>query len=95
MKSFNELNNMICSSDYDLGRFDYMMEQIDDCEISGIDISRSFILSIKRFLENTDPYNQLKIEELINNNIRNIKRVKRIIIDYNNIKEREYFNEEF
>ncbi len=95
MKSFCELNSMINNSSYDMGRFDYIMGRKNGCEIDDVIIKQSFIISLKRFLNESNSYNTVKIENLINNNIRNINRVKKIILDYNTIKQREYFNEKF
>jgi len=85
MKFYNDFVNELSSFDdpkYDCTRFDRLIENTHDCVISGISISASKISSIRRFYENTNPYNRSKVVGLINNNITNIDNVHKIVIDY-------------
>ena len=90
MKSYNEfiitINNSI-HPDFDVSRFDYMIEQIGDCVIDNVSISSSKISSIRRFYEDTNSYNRSKIMNLINTNIRNIDKVHKLVIDYEKLKQ--------
>lgn len=72
---------------FDPDRFNVMISSNNGCVIDNISIHRSAINSIRRFYMSTNDYNRSKIAELINNNIRNIKRVHKIVIDYEIVKE--------
>lgn len=85
MKTYNEFMLILESFDdpnFDCARFDYLIEQTDDCIIDGVEVSLLKISSIRRFYEKINPYNRAKVVGLINNNITNIDKVHKIVIDY-------------
>lgn len=85
MKTYNEFISIIEKEEdpnYDIGRFVRLIDQTEDCTIDEVDISYSKVSSIRRFYEDTNHYNRVKIVDLINTNIRNINKVHKIVIDY-------------
>lgn len=85
-KTFSEFIVILENSSYSYGRFDYLLEQKDDCIIEGVSISHSMIFKIQKFYNNTNEYNKSKILNLINTNIENVYKVENIITDYENSK---------
>ena len=79
MKSYHEFIDNIS---YSFGRFDRLIKEEDECIIDGVKISHSDLMKIKNFYENTNKFNRNKIEEMINNNIRNVNKVLAIILEY-------------
>jgi len=75
--------------EFDLSRTERLMESDNLFEEKGISISGSKLSSIKRFYKNTNVYNQAKISNLINNNIRNIDKVYNLVLEYENIKHQK------
>lgn len=71
---------------HDPNRFYNLLLIDSDCIFEGVDINTSVISSIKRFHTNTNEYNRSKISELINNNVNNLGKVHKIVIDYELLK---------
>lgn len=71
----------------DATRFDRLLESEGNCDFDGTFISSSKTSSIKRFYENTNPFNRSKIVGLINNSIKNFDKVHKIVIDYEIVKQ--------
>lgn len=86
MKTYSQFISALNNSLYSYGRFEHLLEQDGDCEIDGVVISYSSISTIRRFYNNTNDYNRVKISEMINNNIRNIDRVIALIREYEKYK---------
>lgn len=90
MKSFREFITESNTKNFSIRRFDELIEKTSTCVIDGYEVHASVLSSIKRFYENTNPYNRAKVVGMINNSIRNVEKVHKLVLDYEKIKSQGY-----